>query len=114
MKNKLCYICSPYRGDIERNVAYAKELTRIALDNGYAPITPHLYITQVLDEGDPEQRKKGMDAGMELLKQCRYIIIGSRYGLSEGMVEEIKTAIEIRLIELAVTKQGLETVYGDE
>lgn len=113
MDNKLCYICSPYRGDTERNMVYAKELTRLALDNGYAPITPHLYLTQVLDEDDPEQRSKGMAAGEELLKHCRYILIGSRFGLSEGMTGEIKTAIETGLAELAVTKRGLEIVYGN-
>ena len=53
--NKLCYVCSPYRGNTERNVAYARELTRIALDNGYAPVTPHLYLTQIIDESDAEQ-----------------------------------------------------------
>lgn len=114
MDNKLCYICSPYRGHIADNVAYAKELTRLALDNGYAPVTPHLYLTQVLDESDPEQRAKGMAAGLELLKQCRYILIGSRYGLSEGMMGEIQLATEIGLLELARTKNcGLEVVYGD-
>lgn len=113
MDNKLCYICSPYRGHIEDNVVYARELTRLALDNGYAPITPHLYLTQVLDECDPEQRALGMAAGSELLKQCRYILIGSRYGISEGMLGEIQLATELGLLELARTKHGLEIVYGN-
>ena len=94
MQSKLCYICSPYRGDIERNTEYARELTRIALDCGYTPITPHLYLTQVLNEEDQEQREKGMAAGTELLRNCRYIFIGSRYGLSEGMLAEIQIALE--------------------
>lgn len=83
MQSKLCYICSPYRGDIERNTEYARELTRIALDRGYTPITPHLYLTQVINEEKPEERKKGMEAGEDILKHCRYIFIGSRYGLVE-------------------------------
>ena len=114
MQNKLCYICSPYRGDIERNTEYAKKLTKIALDCGYAPITPHLYLTQVLSEEDPAQRKKGMAAGAELLKHCRYILIGSRYGLSEGMIEEIQIAIEEGITELAQEKGGLVKVYGGQ
>ena len=107
MENKLCYVCSPYRGDTERNIKYAKELTRLALDNSYVPITPHLYLTH-----DPEQREKGMAAGTELLKHCRYILIGSRFGLSEGMLAEINTATKNGLAELAVTARGLEVVYG--
>ena len=31
MENKLCYICSPYRGDTERNAKYAAALTRTAV-----------------------------------------------------------------------------------
>lgn len=112
MENKLCYVCSPYRGDTERNIEYAKELTRLALDNGYDPITPHLYLTQVLNEDDPAQREKGMAAGTELLKHCRYILIGSRFGLSEGMLAEINTALDNGLAELAATAHGLEVVYG--
>lgn len=111
MENKLCYICSPYRGDTERNTEYAKELTRLALDNGYAPITPHLYLTQVLDEDVPEQREKGMAAGMAMLQQCSYILIGSRYGLSEGMMAEIDAAYGAGLTELAAVKDRLEIVY---
>lgn len=54
-----------------------------------------------------------MVAGLELLKQCRYILIGSRYGISEGMLGEIQLATELGLLELARTKQGLEIVYGN-
>lgn len=113
MENKLVYICSPYRGETERNVEYARELTRAALDNGYVPITPHLYITQVVDDNKPQERERGMAAGKELLKHCKYILIGSRYGLSSGMLEEIEIAIEQDMTELALTKAGtLEEVYG--
>lgn len=114
MQSKLCYICSLYRGDIERNTEYAKELTRIALDCGYTPITPHLYLTQVLNEEDPEQRKRGMAAGEELLRNCKYIFIGSKYGLSEGMLSEIQIALEAGIIELAQDKGGLVEVYGGQ
>lgn len=114
MQSKLCYICSPYRGDTERNTEYARELTRIALDCGYTPITPHLYLTQVLNEEDPQQREKGMTAGKELLKCCDHIFIGSRYGLTEGMLEEIQVALEEGITELAPEKGGLVEVYGGQ
>lgn len=114
MQSKLCYICSPYRGEIERNTEYARELTRIALDNGYTPITPHLYLTQVLNEEDPEQRKRGMEAGTELLKSCKYIFIGSRYGISAGMLSEIQIAMKEGITELAQEKGGLVEVYGGQ
>lgn len=112
MENKLIYICSPYRGEVERNLQYARELTRIALDNDFVPITPHLYLTQAVNDEVPKEREKGMMAGKELLKHCKYILIGSKYGLSEGMLEEIELAQKCGTIEFAPTKAGLIEVYN--
>lgn len=92
MAEKLCYICSPYRGDTARNVEYARELTRKALYKGYVPITPHLYLTQALDDNDPAERSLGISAGLRLLEPCKYIMVGRRYGLSAGMRYEIEAA----------------------
>ena len=48
------YICSPYRAkdgaELDRNIDYAQQLTRQALEAGLAPITPHLYMTQCMDD----------------------------------------------------------------
>lgn len=114
MGNKLVYICSPYRGEVERNLQYARELTRVALDNGFVLVTPHLYLTQVVNDEVPEEREKGMAAGKELLKHCKYILIGSKYGLSVGMLEEIELAQKCKTIELAQEKGGLVEVYGGQ
>lgn len=92
MDQKLCYICSPYRGDVERNTKYAAALTRAAIMKGYTPITPLLYITQALDDTAPAERALGMEAGINLLEPCEAIMIGGRYGLSEGMRCEIERA----------------------
>ena len=92
MEEKLCYVCSPYRGDVARNVKYAKELTGRAVRKGLVPITPHLYITQALDDRNPEERALGMEAGLHLLEPCECIMIGGRYGISEGMRYEIERA----------------------
>lgn len=113
-ENNLVYICSPYRGEVERNLQYARELTRIALDNDFAPITPHLYLTQAVNDEVSEEREKGMMAGKELLKNCKYILIGGKYGLSEGMLEEIELAQRYGTIELAQEKGRLVEVYGGQ
>lgn len=100
MQNNLVYICSPYRGEVERNTEYARQLTRTALDNYFVPITPHLYMTQVLDEDNEAERRKGMAAGLELLKACKYILVGTKYGISSGMKEEIWEAKKAGLLFL--------------
>ena len=93
---KTVYICSPYRAkdkqELKRNKNYAKKLTRIALDSGFAPVTPHLYITKVTNEDSIEDRRSGMAAGIELLKRCDIVIVGDFFGLSEGMAKEIAAA----------------------
>ena len=111
MVNNLVYVCSPYRGETERNIAYARELTRKVLEYGYTPITPHLYLTQVLDDEDPRERELGLLVGQELLRHCGYILIGSRYGISNGIQQEIMIACEAGVKELALTKKGIEKVY---
>lgn len=95
---RIAYICSPYRAedpaDIRRNVNYARELTKLALYQGYAPICPHLYLTQVLDDSNEEERAIGMSAGLDLLDASSVVIVGNRYGISEGMKAEIQRAID--------------------
>lgn len=101
---KVAYICSPYRAanatELYRNLAYARELTRQAVDAGFAPITPHLYLTQCLDDKNDEERAAGMAVGEELLTLCDVMFVGDKYGISEGMVSEIA---EARLQGIKVT-----------
>lgn len=95
MKNKLAYVCSPYRGNLYqriRNIAYAKHITRVALELGYTPIATHLYLPQILNDDIPAQRRRGLNAGKEILKTCDTMIIGIKYGLSAGMIGEIAAA----------------------
>ena len=90
--NGMIYICSPYRGEVKRNKEYARELTRKAIDNGFVPVTVHLYLTEALDDNKPDERAKGMEAGQTILDNCKFILVGNRYGISEGMKAEIKAA----------------------
>ena len=105
---KKVYICSPYRAtdsaELDRNIEYAQKLTKQALGAGLAPITPHLYLTQCLDEKKPEQRAVGMAAGLTILKSCDFVIAGIKYGISEGMSAEIAAA----------DAAGIEVVNADK
>lgn len=126
MEEKLCYVCSPYRGDVARNVKYAQELTGRAVRRGLVPITPHLYITQALDDNDPAERALGMEAGLRLLEPCEYIMIGGLYGISEGMRHEIKVAhrlgktflyadtMEVSVIDAAFLREMGKRPDGEE
>ena len=94
---ELCYICSPYMGDeetIKRNKAYARELTRTAIDNGFLPVTVHLFITEVMNDNDLDERATGLTVGLGILDNCKYILIGRKYGITQGMSREILRAID--------------------
>ena len=102
------YICSLYRAkdgaQLDRNIDYAQALTKQAIEAGLAPITPHLYMTQCLNEDKPEERAAGMAAGLTLLKSCDFVIVGVKYGISEGMSAEIAEA----------DAAGIEVVNADK
>ena len=70
MTMKKIYICSPYRGDVERNVALAKAHARFAARCGYCPVVPHLMYPQFLKDSDPDERILGITLGVELMKIC--------------------------------------------
>ena len=93
------YICSPFRSEDGkervRNMDYARKLTRAAMEAHMAPVTPHLYLTQCLDEKIPEERAAGLKVGLELLRSCNFVLAGIKYGISEGMREELAAAREM-------------------
>ena len=63
---KLVIIESPYAGDIEANVEYARACMRDSLNREEAPIASHLLYTQpgILRDDVPEERQWGIDAGL--------------------------------------------------
>ena len=51
----LVYICSPYAGDVERNVNMARVYSRFAVKNTCIPLAPHLLYPQFMDDGSPAE-----------------------------------------------------------
>ena len=87
----IVYICSPYSGDVEANVAAARRYSRFAVDKGYIPITPHLLYPQFLNDDDEQERELGLFFGNALMSKCAEVwVFGSR--ISAGMEAEIKRA----------------------
>ena len=88
---KWIYICSPLRGDYEKNILKAIGYCREVAHAGDVPIAPQIYCTQFLDDAKPEERERGKEIGIELLKKCDEVRV---YGdhISEGMREELNAA----------------------
>ena len=72
MRDRLVYICSPCRGDMEKNIIKAQGYCREAAElwPDVLPIAPHVYCTQFLDDTNPQDRAVGMDMGISLLSMC--------------------------------------------
>lgn len=85
------YICSPYAGDIETNVAAARRYCRHAVDAGYIPIAPHLLFPQFLNDADPNERQLGLFFGNALMSKCSEVWVFGKT-ISAGMQAEINRA----------------------
>ncbi|MFZ2152068.1 MAG: hypothetical protein WAV09_03110 [Minisyncoccia bacterium] len=84
---KLVIVESPYAGNIERNVAYARAAMADCLRRGEAPLASHLLYTQpgILDDSIPEQRTLGIEAGLLWGAKAGLTAIYTDLGFSNGM-----------------------------
>ncbi len=97
---------SPFAGEIERNIEYARACVRDSVLRGEAPIASHLLFTQpgILDDGEPNERALGIAAGLAWLSAADAMVVYTDRGVSGGMRAAIEIAernrcpIEYRLI----------------
>lgn len=89
---------SPYAeflgASVERHVEYAQRCLADCLQRGEAPFASHLLYTQphVLDDKIPEQRKLGIEAGLEWQKLSDKVVVYIDMGISPGMQAAIDHA----------------------
>ena len=89
---KLVIIESPYAGNVEENVAYAKKCLLDSLRRGEAPFASHLLYTQVLDDLLPEERTLGMLAGFQWGEKADLCAVYTDNGISNGMMKGVAEA----------------------
>lgn len=93
---KLVYICAPLRGDVEKNVAFARQKAQEVFRRGDIPICPHLMFPPIADPGDPAQDQAAREMGLRLLESCQQVNV---YGpeRTDGMWAEIERAGKLGL-----------------
>jgi hypothetical protein len=104
---KLVYLESPYAGDVEKNIKYARLCMKDSLDMGEYPFASHLLYTQenILNDNDPVERTLGIVAGFAFAKFCSKTVIYADLGISNGMMLGIEDAIKNkRIIEVRYLK----------
>lgn len=87
----IIYICSPYVGDVDKNVQAARNYSRFAVNNGYIPLTPHLLFPQFLNDKDEMERELSLFFGNALMSKCSEVWVFGQ-NISSGMDTEIKHA----------------------
>ena len=97
---------SPFAGDVEKNLEYARKCMADSLRRGEAPYASHLLFTQggILDDTIPEERELGIRAGFIWGEMAEKVVVYQDMGMSKGMelgVEEARrrgTPVEYRSI----------------
>jgi hypothetical protein len=80
---------SPYRGDVDRNVAYAQEAALDCLRRGESPIASHLLFPQFLRDDVPEERALGIAAGLAWRHGAECAVFYVDLGWSSGMIDAL-------------------------
>ncbi len=85
---------SPFAGNVEMNVHYARLCMRDCLLRGEAPYASHLLYTQpeVLDDDHPDERALGIDAGLLWGEKADKTVVYTDLGISKGMKYGIERA----------------------
>lgn len=104
---RLVILESPYAGDVEANVAYARACVRDSLLRGEAPLASHLLYTQpgILRDDVPEERQHGIDAGLAWRTSAAATVVYTYRGITPGMELGIERA---KLFGLAVEYRSLK------
>ena len=85
------YICAPLRGEVEKNIEFARQKAQEVFQAGDIPVCPHLMFPPIADPGDPAQDLAAREMGLRLVEMCQQVNV---YGpvFTEGMWAEIHRA----------------------
>lgn len=108
---KRVFVCSPLRGDYERNLELAKRACLCISRMGDAPFAPHVLYTQFLDDNNPNDRDSGIESGIMFLRTCDQLVYFGDH-ISFGMEQEIQVARECHIPIVHMTWEEVDEVLG--
>jgi hypothetical protein len=89
---KKIFVCSPFAGEVDRNVRVAKQLCRMVMEAGHAPFAPHLLYPRFTNDTAAAQRAAGIACGLAFMETCDEVWVFTGNGISRGMRQEIEHA----------------------
>ena len=102
---KLVYICAPLRGEVEKNIEFARQKAQEVFQAGDIPVCPHLMFPPVADPENPQQDQAARDMGLRLVESCQEVhVYGPEW--TEGMWAEIRHAMDLG-IEVKTDQQTI-------
>ena len=87
----MVFICSPFAGDIEKNLDNARRYCKFAVEQNMIPIAPHLLFPQFMDDGNARERSHAIFMGLVLLSKCAELWYFGDH-ISKGMKVELTKA----------------------
>ena len=102
----IIYICSPYSGNVQHNIEMACRYSRFAVDEGYVPITPHLWLPLFLSEEIERELAIGID--LRLMDVCTELWVCGDL-ISDGMRREMSYAADLGIPIQHVKEEDLCT-----
>ena len=96
---RLVIIESPYAGEVEANIDYAKQCILDCLKRGEAPLASHLLYTQegLLNDSQAAEREQGIKAGHAWIRVADAIILYTDRGISSGMQKARSAAANFKI-----------------
>ena len=93
---KHVYICAPLRGDVEKNIEFARQRAKEVFHEGNIPVCPHLIFPPIADPADPVQDGAAMKMCKKLIDRCDEVRV---YGpdWTAGMWDEIRYAGKMKV-----------------
>ena len=105
----LVYICSPYAGDVERNIEKAKIYSRFAvIERNAIAFAPHLLFPMYLSDDNPAERELALFMDIVFLGKCNELWVFGE-NITKGMQMEIDKAKKRRMTIRHFT-DGMEEV----
>jgi hypothetical protein len=110
---EVAYFAHPLAGNVQENIKRAKRWLRWLMD--YEPnvafCCPWLPFVDVLDEGRPDHRRRGLRDDIVIARRCDGIVLcGGR--ISNGMRMEMEAVVEVGGWVADLTKFGEEPPVG--
>lgn len=90
---RLVAIESPYAGDVERNLRYLDAAMADCFRRGEAPYASHGLYPRVLRDGDPDERSRGIEAGLLWTAKADVVAAYADLGVTPGMQLGIRRAL---------------------